>query len=271
MTELHVPAGSIVGMGFSLAVSWGLPLLLLTLIRRKQKADILPFFLGCGSFFLFAMLLEQLMHSLVLLKMGPVSQALRENLWFYALYGGLAAGLFEETGRYLTMRFLMKGKWTRENALMYGAGHGGMEAVLILGMASVNNLIYSVMINSGSLVSSLSENMDSQQVLESLAPLGELPSWQFFLGGGERVLAIALHLALSLFVWQAVKNRDKWFYYPLAIVLHMAVNMAAVLAANLGKLVLAEAVTLAGTLVIGYAAWKWCWSSENRETKEQYR
>lgn len=43
MTELHVPAGSIVGMGFSLAVSWGLPLLLLTLIRRKQKADILPF------------------------------------------------------------------------------------------------------------------------------------------------------------------------------------------------------------------------------------
>ena len=62
------------------------------------------------------MLLEQLMHSLVLLKMGPVSKALSENLWLYALYGGLAAGLFEETGRYLTMRFLMKGKWTRENA-----------------------------------------------------------------------------------------------------------------------------------------------------------
>ena len=43
--------------------------------------------------------------------------------------------------------------------------------------------------------------------------------------------------------------------------------MASVLAANYGKLVLAETVTLAGTAVIGYAAWKWCWSSENRETK----
>lgn len=122
------------------------------------------------------------MHSLVLLKMGPVSKALSENLWLYALYGGLAAGLFEETGRYLTMRFLMKGKWTRENALMYGAGHGGLEAVLILGMASVNNLIYSVMINTGSLVSALSENMDSQQVLESLAPLGQLPALAVFSG-----------------------------------------------------------------------------------------
>ena len=168
MTELHVPAGSIAGMVFSLVVAWGLPLALLILIRRKQKADMLPFFLGCGSFFLFAMLLEQLMHSLVLLKMGTVSKALSENLWLYALYGGLAAGLFEETGRYLTMRFLMKGKWTRENALMYGAGHGGLEAVLILGMASVNNLLYSVMINTGSLVSALSENMDSQQVLDCL-------------------------------------------------------------------------------------------------------
>jgi len=165
------------------------------------------------------------------------------------------------------MRFLMKGKWTRENALMYGAGHGGLEAVLILGMASVNNLLYSVMINTGSLVSALSENMDSQQVLESLAPLGQLPAWQFFLGGGERILAIALHLALSLFVWKAVRNREKWYFYPLAIVLHMGVNMASVLAANYGKLVLAETVTLAGTAVIGYAAWKWCWSSENRETK----
>ena len=94
MTELHVPAGSIAGMVFSLVVAWGLPLALLILIRRKQKADMLPFFLGCGSFFLFAMLLEQLMHSLVLLKMGPVSKALSENLWLYALYGGLAAGLF---------------------------------------------------------------------------------------------------------------------------------------------------------------------------------
>lgn len=267
MTELHVPAGSIAGMVFSLVVAWGLPLALLILIRRKQKADMLPFFLGCGSFFLFAMLLEQLMHSLVLLKMGTVSKALSENLWLYALYGGLAAGLFEETGRYLTMRFLMKGKWTRENALMYGAGHGGLEAVLILGMASVNNLLYSVMINTGSLVSALSEDMDSQQVLERLAPLGQLPAWQFFLGGGERILAIALHLALSLFVWKAVRNREKWYFYPLAIVLHMGVNMASVLAANYGKLVLAETVTLAGTAVIGYAAWKWCWSSENRETK----
>ena len=37
MTELHVPAGSIAGMVFSLVVAWGLPLALLILIRRMRK------------------------------------------------------------------------------------------------------------------------------------------------------------------------------------------------------------------------------------------
>lgn len=50
MTELHVPAGSIAGMVFSLVVAWGLPLALLILIRRKQKADMLPVFSGMRKF-----------------------------------------------------------------------------------------------------------------------------------------------------------------------------------------------------------------------------
>ena len=116
--------------------------------------------------------------------MGPVSKALSENLWLYALYGGLAAGLFEETGRYLTMRFLMKGKWTRENALMYGAGHGGLEAVLILGMASVNNLLYSVMINTGS--QPIMENWFWQRLLH----WQELQSLDMLPGNGAGVVRI---------------------------------------------------------------------------------
>ena len=44
MTELHVPAGSIAGMVFSLVVAWGLPLALLILIRRKQKLICCRFF-----------------------------------------------------------------------------------------------------------------------------------------------------------------------------------------------------------------------------------
>lgn len=256
---IQVPTANILGILFSLAVAWGIPFLLMAVIRRRWRADIFPFVLGCGSFFLFAMLLEQMLHMAVLLRMGSFSELLRENLWLYALYAGAAAGIFEETGRFLTMRIFMKKNLTRENALMYGAGHGGMEAVLILGVASINNLVNALLLNSGALMESLASDPNARQALEALSPLGTVPAWQFFLGGGERISAIALQIALSLFVYRAVSDRRKWFFYPLAILIHGALDMAVVLAANHGWLVQAELITLAGTLAVSWAAWRFAW------------
>lgn len=262
MTVIHVPVGNIAGMVFSLLVAWGLPSLLCVLLYRRWRASLAAFFLGCATFFLFALVLEQLLHTLVIFKLGTLSETLKNNLWLYALYGGLAAGIFEETGRFLAMQFFMKKSLTRENAVMFGAGHGGMEAVLILGIPSINNLVSSALLNAGTFASSLADDTNVQQVMESLAPLGSLPAWQFFLGGVERIIAIALHMALSLIVYRAVKERGKYGYLILAVLLHAVVDMVVVLIANHGSLLFAEAVTLAGTLLIGLYAWKTAWQKE---------
>lgn len=263
MMVVQVPWSNIAGMIFSLIVAWGMPTALFILIRRRWRADILPFFLGCGGFFLFAMLLEQLLHMVVLFRAGAFSQAIRDNLWLYAIYGGLAAGVFEESGRYLIMRFLMKKNLTRENAMMYGAGHGGLEAVLILGMTSINNLISSMLLNFGSLTEVLSEDMNTQAVLDSLAPLTTLPAWQFFLGGAERIIAMGLQIALSLLVYRAVKEKKSWYFFPLAILLHMLVDTVVLLISNQGSLALTELVALFGAAAIGYLAWVTVWRREN--------
>lgn len=264
MMELTVPAGNIAGMVFSLLVAWGIPIALCIVIRRKLKADMISFFLGCGTFFLFAMFLEQLLHAVVLLRLGDISEALKNSVWLYAVYGGLAAGIFEETGRFLCMKFFMKKSLTKQNAVMYGAGHGGFEAVLILGMASVNNLISSALINSGAFVSALAEGADSQQAIEAVTPLATLPAWQFFLGGFERIFAMALHIGLSLLIYQAVENRKKWYLYPLAILFHALLNAIIVIIANHGSLVFAEAATLAGTALVCAVAWKTAWNRQNQ-------
>lgn len=46
MTMFTVPAGNISGMVFSLIVAIGGPIGLCIFIRKKYKADMLPFFLG---------------------------------------------------------------------------------------------------------------------------------------------------------------------------------------------------------------------------------
>ena len=107
------------------------------------------FFLGCVVFPVFAMVLEQQAHRLLL--GGPLGPALQGNLWLYALYAGLMAGAFEECGRWLALKLTLR--WSRgpEDALMYGAGHGGIEAVLLAGMTMLNNIIISLALNRGGL------------------------------------------------------------------------------------------------------------------------
>ena len=71
------------------------------------------------------------------------------------------------------------------------------------------------------------------QAQQSVTLLATLPSYQFLLSGVERLLAIALHIALSVIVWFAVKWNGKFCLYPAAILIHFAVDAAAALLSGL--------------------------------------
>lgn len=96
---------SILAVCVTLALTVVLPVgAMLLLGRRGGKWRC--FFAGAAAFILFAMILEQLLHSAVL--RSPAGAVLQGNIWLYGLYGGLAAGLFEETGRLAAFRLLLK-------------------------------------------------------------------------------------------------------------------------------------------------------------------
>ena len=117
---MSVPTLSVAFMALATLYSFAAPILLL-IYYRKKGADILPFFIGCIVFVIFALILESLMHQLVL-KVLPVGKTILGNTLLYALYGGLAAGIFEETGRFLAFKTVLKKKLGNDrNALMYGA------------------------------------------------------------------------------------------------------------------------------------------------------
>ena len=239
-----VPVLSIVLMAVSCALCFLVPLALFLYLRLVKKADVYPFFAGCAVMLLFAFILESGMHSLVLNSAaGPV---IRNNIWLYAIYGGFMAGLFEETGRYLAFAFALKRYRAKNvNALMYGAGHGGFEAIAIVGLTMINNITWSVMINNGTISTMLSSLSGDQltQAQQSVALLAATPSYQFLLGGVERLFAIALHIALSVIVWFAVKWEGKLYLYPAAIMIHFAVDAAAALLSGLGvNVIIIEAV-----------------------------
>ena len=239
-----VPALSIVFMIITCAISFGVPIALFIYLRLVKKADIYPFFAGCTVMLLFAFILESGAHSLVL--SSPAGSAIKGNIWLYAIYGGFMAGLFEETGRYLAFSFALKKYRAKNvNALMYGAGHGGFEAMVIVGLTMINNIVWSFMINSGR-IAELTGSLSGDQLAQAQQAIGLListPSYQFLLGGAERLFAILLHISLSVLVWFAVKWEGKLYLYPAAILIHFAVDAAAALLSGLGvNVVIIEAV-----------------------------
>lgn len=231
----HVPTLSIVFMAVAALAGIAIPLALFLVLRRRYGADIKPFFVGSLVFIVFALVLEGAINYGIL--HSAAGTAIMGNRWLYGLFGGLMAGLFEETGRFAAFQTLLrKQRGNDHNALMYGAGHGGFEAlyILILGMAS--NLSVALLVNSGN-IEPLTANATTdaaRQALEaSLATLAGASPALFLMSIVERLAAVTLHLSLSTLVWFAAKKggRQLWLY-PLAILLHTLVNAVAVIMAG---------------------------------------
>ena len=248
----EVSAVAITGIIFSAVIAIGLPVVLLILVKVKLHTRIADAGIGALAFVLFALVLEQIPHVIMLNLLG---ETLTENIWLYAVYGGLAAGLFEETGRFTAMKFWMKKSLSKESSVMYGVGHGGIEAVLIVGITCISNLITALMINSGQIESAFSTIEDGagkETAIQGLAVLWTTPGYQFFLAGVERISAITLHICLSYLVYRAVKYGMKKYYF-LAVGIHFLVDALTVLLANFASLVILEAVLLVmiGVLAAG--------------------
>ena len=62
----HVGAGTFAGIIFSLCISIALPVVLLIVVHKKTKARMAMVVIGAATFFLFAMVLEQILHAVVL-------------------------------------------------------------------------------------------------------------------------------------------------------------------------------------------------------------
>lgn len=227
-----VPQLTITFSIISLIVVVVLPFVLMAVFKKKYGCKYKPFWFGVLVFILFALILESIVNQTLLLKTG-FGAKIMQNIWLYSLYGGVMAALFEEFGRLLCMKFLLKDcSDNKHTGLMYGAGHGGCEAVAIFGIAMINNLIYSLQINTGTITMTINTlkaaGIDDATLATQLANLSTLvtgSSFSILVGLVERFLAVALHIALSVLVWTCVKTGKKG-YFGLALLMHFLTDAA---------------------------------------------
>ena len=245
-----VPQASIAGMVFTLIVTLADPVLVAIIAKRKTDGTIVYIFLGAGAYVVFALALEQFLHMAMAAALG---ERLTGNVWLYAFYGGAAAALFEETGRFVAMRLLMKKSLEKQNSVMYGIGHGMMEGISLTLLAYLPNLVTSVKINNGSIETALS-SLDAASragTIEQLSTLWTTGSDRFFLAGAERLAAFVLQICLSYLVYCCVKNR-KPAWYLLAFALHFLVDAGIEVLQNYVSLYVVELYLIICVAVIAF-------------------
>ena len=217
-TQIRVPGAMILCITIATIIAFGVPIALIIVWKKKTGANLLSALCGAGTFIVFAMILESILHNVILSVMG---QEAFTALPFYAVYGGLAAGFFEEMGRYISMRLFMKRSLDKKEAIMFGIGHGGAESILLLGFTSISNLVVSVMLNSGlGNLMVMGTDADTQQKLyDQLSPLWMTAPPMMLVGALERIFAITFHICASYLVYRAVKDR-RFTLCLLAVILH---------------------------------------------------
>lgn len=226
-----VSGTSIIFMVLSGLISLLLPIGLAIYICVKKKASFLAVAIGALVF-----VVTQMMLRIPLLNFFAGQdwyKSMASNTLMIALFLGLTAGLFEEIGRFIGFRFPLKSKLTWENGVAFGIGHGGIEAILLMTMTSINNVIYSIMINTGVYDSTIAPHLPEATAQMIKNQLVNTASFTFAVGGIERVFAIIIQIGFSLLVLYGVKKRA-FKYVILAIILHAVVDSPVVILMSKG-------------------------------------
>lgn len=238
------------------------PVALAIWLVKKYHCRVTTILIGAGVFFLFALVLESLVHYVVL-----SNTEIQSKIWCYALYGGLMAGLFEETGRFVAMKFLLK-KDNNHMALAYGVGHGGFEMIMVFAMGMVSNLVLALMSNAGTIDAIFKEipadtdaavmaqiEAANAQLNAIIAQLQTESPTYFLLGLWERVSAMVLQISLSVLVFIAVRKGGRWIWlFPAAILLHALVDIIAVLLYGAVSTVVVEVIIMCLAIAVGAMA-----------------
>jgi uncharacterized membrane protein YhfC len=224
------------GFIFSAVAELLLPIIILLVLCLKHKISMKPMFLGAAAFFVSQMCLRI-----------PILQVLGTQSWFksftlhiipYFIVLAVTAGLFEESARYVFAGSFLKKQRAFRDALAFGLGHGFCEVILLTGMAQINNIIYTVMINNGTF-GAITSALPAEKSQHLLATMLAVKPEMIYIGVLERVFAVTFHVFATVLIFKALREH-KIRYYFLALAAHAVLDFGAVSLSHYGNIWVSE-------------------------------
>ena len=195
---------TLIGCIVSLFISLLLPVIAISVYSYHNKGGkmVSAWALGAVGFVVSQLLVRASILS-ALQGMSWFTDFSENHVFLYTFTLAFTAGLFELAGRFVVAKLLSR-NLNYKRSLAAGLGHGGIEAMILVGITYLNNILYILMINNGTFDTVVNDALlagtDVAAMLQVKDALISTSPALFFLGGFERILAMTGHVAMSMLV-----------------------------------------------------------------------
>ena len=240
MEFAKISTSSFISMGLTALLGIALPIVVVLIWKIRKKEPMTTILIGAATFLLFALVLEKPIQNVIIFptSMGlpnhAVSRFINARPLLWAFLVGLFPGVFEETGRLIAFKTVLRKRKNRETSISHGLGHGCFEAMFLIGVTYIEYIALGIMINTGTF-----SGLIDQAAAQAPDAIGQLTAiadqLAAFSAGNmalvlvERVFAVLYHVGASIIVFYACKDRKRFWLYPLAVILHTALDFIAAL------------------------------------------
>lgn len=212
----------IIWTAISAFICFALPIAGFIIMQVKKQKITRPFLVGALAFFISQIVIRIPILTMVLPYMMWFIK-LSMNSWLYGLFLGLTAGLFEEGARLIFIKLLCKRNRRYVDGIAFGLGHGGIEAIILVGVNLISMLVYFIAINSGTF-DSLMARLDPAYVTAIYDQCIGLTAFDAALTGIERIMAVGAHIGMTVIILTGIKKNRSFLYLIIAILVHTALD-----------------------------------------------
>jgi uncharacterized membrane protein YhfC len=156
---------------------------------------------------------------------GMISWNPTYQLIFNAVFLGLSAGIFEEVTRYLVLLWWAKDARSWRTGILFGTGHGGIEAIILGGLV-LYSFFQMVALRNADLATVIPNNQ-LELAQKQVAAYWSANWYTSLLGALERLFTIPCQIAMAVMVMQVfTRKQARWLF--LAIGYHAIIDASAV-------------------------------------------
>ncbi len=195
---------------------FGLPVAVVFILRKK--GIVTAMLAGSMGFILGSQVFRTPIVQLIL--SSSVGEAIMDNPILYALLLGVSAAVFEFVGRLISMFYIRKRFSDKEHIMAVGIGHGVIEAIFIVGLTYINNILLAMWINDGSVYNLVTETVTKEMIDSLIVTMTTANPWIFLMAGLERMMTVVIHVALTFLVFQGLRSKKYLPFFGVAIGAH---------------------------------------------------